>query len=846
MRKRVRTVALVTAMLTALSTPGIAACSEKKGTGSVTVQSVYPTFKVMQNATEFAAGEAKLDVQLAKGETESGQLILTANGDVSSYELIASDIKNENGDAFGLDNIEVDVQYYVNVQQKTAGNNNEAYPTGWTPDMLLPMELCIEAGENTIADGNNQGLTVEFTADSDTPAGTYTGSFTLKADKHTYDIPVSVEVWDIDVSKCYGQTWLGIELGQLWYGELDTSDEMYKAYYDSLLNEYKSCGGQLPGTYNLDTFIQTLDSYWENPNFTTYEIPAFKDWYISESVLYDYMYLLAASSTPDRLYLERAIILPFDEPQANVEVYDDRVNVCTQQVEAAKEAVWQQLIEEGHFDEYEGGQDGAFARALKDSLDVPSVITSPDIDYWGDVVMTYCPPIQHYETQLQRTAFADHAEHRNTEQWYYTCMQPVYPYPSHHIDDYLIGSRSMRWMQKAYNLEGYLFWCVNQYAQSTETGHIPIDLYTNPARFFFNSRTFNGDGFMFYPGKKYGLNEPFGSLRLDALRDGQEDYNLMCVYQEKLNSLAQFYGWENVPDVNDILSVSYDNLFNGSIYIADDEALFTARELLARKATLANSTSKFHYETLAGEDGKTQAVFYVADETTTVEFNGKKLTDAVACGDGFKYTAEFSVATTKELSVKVTKDGVTQQFTESLGASMTALQITEGDLTDYMSFNDGTTARIIDGGVEITLRSDASEDNSYIPRIDLNKKLFGGDLKKVQTVSFDMVYTPTCVNSGDHAAHYVFEKERVFSVNIAPTAEGKGVVIERFGIDAAAERVAIGESEGINVRCGNVYQKAALNKGEYFSLQFSNLRDLDFTFEDAVITITNIQYSRRG
>ena len=842
MKKRTRAAAILTAALTSC---GFVACGEETegafgGNGKVRVQSVYSTYKVMQSATEFTGSEAAIDVQLAKGETEGAQLIMTANGDVGSYELVESDLVNENGDKFGTENIEVNVQYYVNVTQKTSGNDNTAYPVGWTPDMLLPMDICKKYGENTIKDGNNQGLTVEFTTNSDTPAGTYTGSFTLKADKTTQTIPVTVEVWDVDVSKAYGKTWLGIELGQLWYGELTNSDEMYKAYYDTLLNEYKTCGGIVPGSYDIEHFVKTLDSYWENPNFTTFELPASENWYTDESTLYDYVYLLATASTPERLYLERAVVLPIDEPIIGDDEVDDKVYVRTQQIESVKERVWNDLVNEGFFDkEARGGVDGKFAKALKESLDFEVVTTSSDVSYWGDTIMTYCPPIQFYETSLERNQYAAHAQERGSEQWYYTCMQPQYPYPSHHIDDYLLGSRTMRWMQKAYGLEGYLYWCVNQYAQSTETGHIPVDPYTDPSRFLFGSRMYNGDGYLFYPGAKYGLNAPLGSLRLDALRDGQEDYNLMCVYQDTLNALQSYYGWSETPDVNDVLALSYDNLFNGSVYATDDSLLFEARALLARKAALAVGESKFYYETKAVANGKTQASFYVADTNTSVKFNGQTLSNGQVCGQGVVYTVEFDAAKLDEISVEVSRGGKTQTFTESLGASMTAVEITE-KLLAQIKVSEGGSVELVENGIKVVLKSKPS-DNLFSSRVDLGKALFGNNLKDVQTLTFDVIYQTACTGVGDHEDHYALESERAFSACITPTNLAKGSQIDRF-------RIFVGESA--TVRCGNVYQRASENKGEYFSLQFGNVRNVvgsdRLGYEDTTLIITNIKYSKRG
>ncbi|MBQ8684961.1 MAG: DUF4091 domain-containing protein [Clostridia bacterium] len=825
-----RILALSTALLTAASAISFSACKEEAN-GSVQIRSAYATLKVMQSATDFTGGDAKIDVQLAKGETESGQLILTAQGDVGSFELIESDLQTADGTKFGVDNIEVNVQKYMNVRQKTSGNRNEAYPTGWTPDMLLPMATCIEYGENAIADGNNQGLTVEFTATSETKAGVYTGSFTLKADNETYQIPVSVEVWDIDISRCYGRTWLGIEQGQLLWGELDNSDEMYKTYYDTLLNEYKSCGGMLPNTYDFDNFLATLDSYWDNPNFTTFELPTPTSWYTMDSVLFDYLYLLASNSTPDKLYLEKAIFYPFDEPQVGKDEVDDRMGVIALQIQTAKDQVWERLLAEDFFAEYEGGANGEFAAALKESLNVPSVVTSPDIDYWGDTIHTYCPPVQYYETAINRLKYSEHkAATAGGETWFYTCMQPQYPYPSHHIDDYLIGSRVMRWTQKAYDIDGYLYWAVNLYSVATDAGYSAVDVYGEPSRFYFGSQSFNGDGFLFYPGKGYNSKTPFGSLRLDALRDGQEDYNLLCTYQEQLDRLAVKYGMEKAPDVDDVMALAYGNLFTGVYYTTDDAVLFEARENLAKKAVLANKAD-FYYETSAGANGTTVAEFY-AKTGADVYFNGEKLT-GVACGDGLKFTKEFSVANLDSLDVKVVCDGEEYTFSDSLGESemisdlstkLSAISASEG--SEVTETADGVSVKLVSKG------GNAQEMQNFVPRVDLGKDIFTVALNELQTVKFTIQNT-----SSD---------DRDFTVRIAGnTPQTKlGVAVDTF-------RVKAGET--LEVVCTNVYKSASSLNGTptMLSIQFSNVKFDETTntsslYADATLLISDIVYTKRS
>ena len=94
--------------------------------GSIDVWSTYATLKVMQQKHDYQKGEAKLSVSMAKGETESGQLVLTANKAVKSFELVAADLENEHGDKFGVENVQIEVQKYIELKQKTNRQENDA------------------------------------------------------------------------------------------------------------------------------------------------------------------------------------------------------------------------------------------------------------------------------------------------------------------------------------------------------------------------------------------------------------------------------------------------------------------------------------------------------------------------------------------------------------------------------------------------------------------------------------------------------------------------------------------------------------------------------------------------
>ena len=46
----------------------------------------------------------------------------------------------------------------------------------------------------------------------------------------------------------------------------------------------------------------------------------------------------------------------------------------------------------------------------------------------------------------------------------------------------------------------------------------------------------NGDGFMIYPGKQVGIDGPVTSIRLELIRDGNEDFEYFQIYRQLLGN----------------------------------------------------------------------------------------------------------------------------------------------------------------------------------------------------------------------------------------------------------------------------------------------------------------------
>ena len=649
-------------VLIAVSPCILSGCSNNE----VSVYSTYSTLKVTQEQKEFEKF-SDIKVYASKGETESGQIIITPEKAVKSVTVSLSDLTSEDGAIYSKENVDVLWQKYIKVDQKTTKNENEYYPIGMYPDMLLPMDVAETYDENNIGEGLNQGITFDFNIPEDTVAGVYTGNFSVVIDGKETIVPVSLNVWDFALGQANGFTVFQIWQTTMMYGELDNTDQAYKKYFETLLNEYKTCPQYLPNAgAGAQAFVESVKEYWNNKNFTTINIPTFgdaTDHSFVEPEFRNYVKALAVECVPDTIYFDRAVVYltTVDEPQG--EQAANAVKRITSKIKNICSDVYLELLENNFFDDF-GGETSEFAQNLKESMEsIQIIVTSQTVEGYGDEIDTCCPYISVYETEYDGDVLREHGNGN----WMYTCMEPVYPYPSHHIDDYLIGGRILRWIQKANDIEGYLYWGVSEY-YNQGLGTM-IDSYEDSIRWSNGLTKVNGDGYLLYPGFKYGSDTPFGSLRALTLRDGQEDYDTLCLLENILTQLETFYGDKNIC-LDNVVSDLYDKISQRTVYNSDDKTFDLVRKEIAN--TILRAKDQKIVVTDAKKTGKTFVYSIYAPNDSELLVDGNKL-EGVVSGQGLRF--DISVADGKvSSSIEVKTSGEKVVFDKELkGELLTAV-----------------------------------------------------------------------------------------------------------------------------------------------------------------------------
>jgi len=697
------------------------------------VWTAYGTEKILRDVDYSSRyNQDVLTIKAFREENESAQIILSTKGKVNSYTLTLSDLTDGNGNVLSKNAFTVYNQKYINVTDiKDAESQTGA---GYYPDALLPYDVAVEHGENNINDGLNQGLWITLKTTEDQPAGTYTGKFQIIADGKTYQVPVSVTVYDFNLTETvHSKSSFLINAEELALGELDCTTEMIESYHDFFLDHRISpnhlSSGDLYGVLQgeeLENFLTVAEKSALDPRCSNYHITyAMSGTDIQEdgktisiqTVDFD-LFESTLRAMADRsiekgvnLFKKAATYFVFfDEYDVNGKTSTANYNLTR------ADQLCQALAEELR-DSYPYA-DLDFKMQLLDDLanirhkcvgSLTSNLTSK---------ATMVPTIDKYHTAEGRKTYTDWAKSwygDKAELWTYTCMNPDPPYPTYHTEDVLISSRLLSWMMYNYNITGNLYWSTTLYAYSdgAVTGGQIQDYYDKALRF----PQANGDGYLVYPGRPYGIKGPVGTVRLKSILDGNEDYDLLWQLENQLYAQRGVTG----EQFDSVLKYLVSNLYNGTKCNTDKEIcsiLTNAREQLANLLVLADKAGVVIENAVAG-NGKIKFTVS-APNGVTLTANGTALTNGTE-DNGIK-TYDFEVSldqASNALNLLAQKDDKTYNLNLSLGGRMTESQFgtfsdevtvrTDGAIKQVTTFEDINAVKLSIGATELSTQINVSD-----------------------------------------------------------------------------------------------------------------------------------------
>lgn len=484
------------------------------------------------------AKEPSIELDVAKGEYEAYQIIISANEDIY-YDFYVDKLVNENNTVFSTKQVDVFHEKYINVE---TDYNGEAVP-GMYPDAIVPLKNIKECGENVVNAGENQGIYVRFHIPKDQEPGVYTGTFVVEISGGYREVPVTLRVHDVTVPEENNMKSIYMVNYGSWMGEQDGSQDMLSKYTE-FLYEYRLSSANImldnAGTdEDVKYYTDLAYEHMQNPKCSFVVIPFLHTGYsVTKEFSQKYLYEFARKSfaTGYNMFEKTGTYIgTIDEPDS-FGVADDIVQRTSED--------WTALCEEvaAVLEADQTITSPIKAQVVEGIRNCRNVVTTADVERYNPLgVTTFCAKFSDYDTAEERSVFAENS----SDLWWYGCIDPKEPYPSFEIDQQsLTNIHLMGWMASDYDITGNLFWAADFYAKaSSEIGmsNTPLEDYYDTAERFPNT---NGDGFLMYPGARYGVDGPVASLRLEAIRDGLEDYELLNVLKknnQKFSNTSSLY-----------------------------------------------------------------------------------------------------------------------------------------------------------------------------------------------------------------------------------------------------------------------------------------------------------------
>ena len=551
----------------------------------------------LQDAEVKTYARRSLDLHGIKGETESGQIIITAKENISNVDIAVEAHKNGNK-RIEADCIKVYAEKYVEIDDPylNSGNTTITFPAlvGFYPDALVPFSLYKSYKEDKIKEGENQGIWIDVEIPLTAEAGEYVGEFTVTLNRQKYPVPVTLKVYDVEMpEKVHSRSAMNIWHTQLEFGEKSNYDEnTNQRYYDFLLSK-RLCSAYVPKDKRetIEDFVDYMVEMALNPKVTAYKI-----WH---------NYLNLEEPTHLSLNAPTLIYLPVPERQAKYEkaceqTYNGMINVFSLMLKKNLEKIDEypdlDLFEKAifHFEDeptrgYRTERTKKFSEiltkakrdfiksnaeefekhpTLKNSLlNCVRDITPTDIldesltvsekadgtpDYEkGDGVTLWCVHCYKVESSVAREIIKERQKY-GEQFWWYNCTRTS-PAPSYYLEAVTMNIRLQSWQQYEHDFKGVLYWDVVHWQDLPDN-----DPFKSLKYYSYG----NGEGILLYPGYRYNVKTPISSIRLENIFQGQEDYEYLYMLHEYLSEYNDRNGTDY--DAHKLTGALTSDLHSGS------------------------------------------------------------------------------------------------------------------------------------------------------------------------------------------------------------------------------------------------------------------------------------------
>ena len=184
-----------------------------------------------------------------------------------------------------------------------------------------------------------------------------------------------------------------------------------------------------------------------------------------------------------------------------------------------------------------------FGKLIKKNLPgiptIDAVGLDQDISFFADVADIWVPVLSSFDHQMDK--IRDHVA-KGGQSWFYTCIGPQGRHLNRFIDLPLLKVRLLHWFNYRHGFTGFLHWGGNYWSPEPQ---LDVQLVINDNTTLLPA----GDNALVYPDKAH--DTILSSLRLEAMREGIEDYELLVDLSKRDPEKAKKLAAEMIPNITD-------------------------------------------------------------------------------------------------------------------------------------------------------------------------------------------------------------------------------------------------------------------------------------------------------
>lgn len=417
-----------------------------------------------------------------------------------------------------------------------------------------------EASEVVVPANTNQPIWVQFGVPANLPAGKYVGMVTALVDEDELQVPVSLTVYDFALPpspRLLVTVWTNTDSlakhqkapfgSEAWWALLSRVASLMREHHQNviltpwtLIRAEKGPDGKPRLDFtDFDRWVGTFlrqgfkrieighvggreHGQWEDKTFVAYDMPCEnKQTGKPDKLAIEEWLPILQAHLKERDWLERSMIHVADEPiPGNL-------------------ASWKEL-----------------SRRVKRSAPDLRRIDAVHVPDLAGSLEVWVPQLNFLEQWMARFKAA---QGKSAELWYYTAWVPQGRYPNRLMDYPLIKTRMLHWLNYTSGTTGYLHWGWNFW-------DVPFDQFAP------------GDNFIVWP----GTSAPRSSLRYEAMREGIEDHEYLCLLEDASRAAARKMGVRDF-DAREF-TLGYARLLAPTFqdYSRDPTVLYSVRDAIAR------------------------------------------------------------------------------------------------------------------------------------------------------------------------------------------------------------------------------------------------------------------------